>query len=247
MRNNFLSVKASRYIIGFLCLGIFISTVIINIPTWVLANQIEKYSEHRLKLYNQSGTFWHGEGLLVATDAKLQQTAPLVFLNWKLSLGLTKYIDIKFVIGQQVFANVYLDKNGVNLDKLDVHLSIIQVSQLVDVVKDLNISGNLHIVTDHILLAKKHIGQFNINITNVSTSMSPVNPLGNYNMIYNLSDGRISISSEPGSVLTIKGDGDANGLILNATIDPSKAEQMKQFITVMGMPRGDGSYDLKLF
>ena len=249
MNTPFLSAKTSRYILIFTFVFIFISTLIINIPTWVLANQIEKYSQHRLKLYNQSGTFWHGQGLLVATDAKLQQTAPLIYINWKLSLGLTKYINIKFAMGQHEIANVYLDKNGVNLDKLDVHFSIIQVSQLIDVVKDLNISGNLHVVTNHILLTNKSsTGQFNINISNVSTTMSPVNPLGSYNMMFNTSDGKISIDTEPGGVLSIKGEGSVNGgLILNATIEPSKAEQMKQFITVMGIPRSDGSYDLKLF
>jgi hypothetical protein len=247
MRSQFLSPKANRIIVGTIFIFVFLGFLIINIPTWVLAKQIEKYSEHRLKLYNQNGTFWKGAGLLVATDAKLQHTAPLIFINWNLSLGFTKYIDIKFAMGDNIIANVYLNKNGVNLDKLNVHLSIIQVSQLVDVVRDLNISGNLHILTDHILLAKKSIGQFNINISHVSTSMSPVNPLGTYNMVFNVGDGKISISSEPGSILNIKGDGNANGLILNATIDPSKAEEMKQLITVMGMPRSDGSYDLKLF
>lgn len=244
----FLKIKKYAVILAFS--GIFVFTLISNMPTWILASQASKYSEGRVTLHNLSGTFWHGSGLLVASSGgnkQIQTSAPIAYVNWNISLGFKKYVNIVLSTGKNEVANLYLNNGGLNIDNLNLSLSVIQMTQLVDVVKDLGVSGDFHIQASHILLAKKPEGQLNISIRNVSSGLSPINPLGNYQMTFDAGSGKISVNTDYGSVLNLKGDGSTSSLTLNATIEPSKAEAMKTFITLMGAPRPDGSHDLKLF
>lgn len=247
MSNQFLA-KSSRYLVITAFIVVFFTTLITNIPAWILSSQLTKYSEGRLNLYNLAGSFWSGSGLLVASSKKGQsEAAPLVYLHWKISVGFTKYVDVKFSMDKHPIAEVYLNKSGLNINKLDLSLSVIQVSQLSDVVKDLNISGNFHIQADQILLNKKNTGVITATIKNVSSGMSPVNPLGDYNLAYDLATNKINVKTAPGAVLNLSGEGSANSLTLDATIEPSKVEQMRTFITLLGVPKANGVYSIKLF
>lgn len=240
-------VRKRKLIIGILFSTIFAITMIYNIPSWALSNIIEKYSNGSLKFYNTEGTFWNGSGLLVAIGARAQNSAPLILVHWKIKLGLTKFIDMQFNVGNKQIANVYYDKNGANLDKLNVSLSITQLEQLFDIVKDLNISGNINLSTDHILIGKKMVGQFKVHLDNISSGISRVNPLGSYILILSATNGDINVTSNPNSVLNLAGNGSTSGLTLNAQVNQANREEMLQFITVMGIPKPDGSYQLKIF
>jgi hypothetical protein len=235
------------YVIASLFILVFVISLINNMPTWILGKVVEHYSQGKLKLYNQNGNFWHGSGLLVATDTKLQQSAPLLLVDWNINLGLTKFIDVKFTTGNNPIAEVYLNKAGVNLDKVNLSLSISQVSQLSSIVQTLGLSGNISLITDHIILGKTTSGIFDILLSNVSSSISPVNPLGSYKIQLNASNSSLNVASVGSSLLMLKGNGNLNSLSLDARIDPAKKEQMAQFITVMGIPKADGSYELKIF
>jgi hypothetical protein len=236
-----------KYIISIIFVLVFVGTLIINIPTFVLANLINSYSQEKLALYNTRGTFWHGSGLLVAVDKKISQSAPLVMVNWGITLGMKKFIDIKFTIGDTLIADVYLNKHGANLDKLDLSLSISQVSRLFGLVHDLGLSGNINVNANAVHLGKVTDGVLNVNLTNVSSSLSPVNPLGTYLVNLDAHNGNISVSSSTGSALILSGDGNLKALNLNAKIDATKKAKMEQFITFMGIPLPDGSYTLKMF
>jgi hypothetical protein len=243
-----LFIKIRKYLIIISFSTIFLGTLIINIPAWVLNSQLTKYTNHQLALYNLSGSFWKGSGLLVASSKKVQEgQAPLAHIQWKVSLGFTKFINVSLSQDQHKIAEIYLNKNGLNIDKLDLSLSIVQVSYLSDVVKDLNISGNCQINAEHLLLAKKPNGTVRINVRNVSSGMSPVNPLGSYSVTFNTENNKIDVSTQGGAILNLDGEGSINSLILKASIAPEKVESMKTFITLLGIPNADGTYNIKLF
>lgn len=225
---------------------IFLYTLFQNIPTFILANAINTYSQKKLKLYDTSGTFWNGSGLLVAVDTRTNQSAPLILVNWDIKLGLTKFIDIKFSVGSNQIADVYLNKHGLNLSKLNLSLSVSQVTELFGLIKNLGLSGNVNVSTDQMLLSKKSDGIFTINLTAVSSSISPVNPLGDYKVIFNADKKSIDVTSSSNSTLILNGNGTTSSLTLKARIAEDKKEKMLQFITVMGMPQPDGSYNLKI-
>jgi hypothetical protein len=235
------------------CVIIFIATLIINIPAWVLNAPLTKYSHNQLRLYNLTGSFWHGSGLLVAASANKQNkigAVPLIHLSWKMSLGLSKYADITLLLDQHKIADVYLDKNGVNIDNLNLTLSVSQISRLSNVIDDLKVSGSLQIKAKHFLITNKmQTGIMNITARNISSGISPVNPLGTYLVTLDLNGNKINVTTDnnENSVLTLNGSGTLSALTLKSSINPEKAEKMKTFITLMGVPNADGTYDLKLF
>jgi hypothetical protein len=218
-----------------------------NIPTWVLGSVLSKYSEQKLKLYNTSGTFWKGSGLLVAVETKTNQTAPLILLNWTVKLGISKFVDIRFFVGSTQLVDIYVNKQGIYLDSLNMSLSIGQVTELYGLIKNLGLSGNVNISSSQVHLGSKNEGTFNIKLTAVASRISPVNPLGDYNIAYNVNSGAINVTSGDSSALLLSGSGSINGLELSGRVAPEKKEKLLQFITVMGLPQPDGSYRLKIF
>ncbi len=227
---------------------VFLSGIVVNLPAWILSNAMSHYSGGKLKLYNETGSLWHGTGLLVAENSRLKVSAPLIVVSWQLSLGFSKFVNVNFNIDNNRIAEVYLNKDGVNLDKLQLSLSLDQVTQLVSIIGNFGLSGNLDLSAGHILLnTNKMVGSFLARIDSLSSSMAPVNPLGSYSINLNAGDGGIKVSSTSGSILDISGNGNSSSLNLKAVIDKDKQEQMSQFMTVLGMPNSDGSYALKVF
>jgi hypothetical protein len=226
---------------------VFIVALIKQIPSNMLGRIIGHYSKGYLQLYNPHGTFWQGEGLLAVANSKTDELSPLLLVNWDVKLGLKKFLSIDFSVDKSMVAEFYIDKTGANLDNLDVLLSITQVSQLVEIVNSLGLSGSLEIMAKHINVGKKIDGVLNISINQVSSSISPVNPLGTYQMQFTLQTGEINITSDPNSNMAISGNGSLQGLTLSCKILPSKKDKMLEFVTVMGIPRPDGSYAMKIF
>lgn len=243
---NFINKNRRIFIIIAFAL-VFIFTLIKEIPSNMLGRIITHYSKGYLQLYNPSGTFWQGNGLLAVANSKTGELSPLLLINWDIKIGFKKFINIDFNVDKSSIANLYIDKTGAHLDNLDIILSVTQVSQLVEIINSLGLSGNLEIMAKHINIGKNIDGTLNISITQVSSSISPVNPLGTYQMKFNLADGAIDITSDSSSNLSINGSGNLQGLTLSCKVLPSKKDKMLEFITVMGIPRPDGSYAMKVF
>ena len=231
MKNFF--IRKKRYFITLLII-VFTVNMVKDIPSWVLNNVVQKYSAGRLKLYDTTGTFWDGSGLLVAVAAKQQTEAPILVLNWKIKLGLTKFVDIKFRVGNKLIADFYINKTGSSIDNLDLSLSISQVEKLFDIIKDMSVSGNINILSTHLDIGKKIKGNIIVTIDNISSGMSRVNPLGSYSINMSMDNGSLNVSTKDGnSVLKLEGSGSVDSLILEGRIRDDSKDDMIQFITLM--------------
>ena len=240
-------IRKRRYIIGTLFGLVFIISMVNNTPSWIVSSIISKYSEGRLKFYDTTGTFWDGSGLLVATSTK-QASAPILLLNWNIKIGFRKFIDINFNVGNKQAAEFYISKKGVSLDKLNLSISITQVERLFDIIKDLGISGNVNIAATHLQIGKKLEGNLTITLDNISSGISMVNPLGSYTVGLTLDNHAIDVSTKAtSSILKLSGTGSLRTLTLEASIRDDKKEDMRQFITFMGVAKPNGAYQLKLF
>jgi hypothetical protein len=112
----------------------------------------------------------------------------------------------------------------------------------------LNLSGNVHVNANSLEIGKKMNGSVNVQLSNVGSGISPVNPVGSYAVTMNLASGSLNVStSDPASVLTVTGDGSLSSLMLNSKVAPEKKDQLFQFMTMMGIPQADGSYQMKVF
>ena len=156
-------------------------------------------------------------------------------------------IDINFNIGSKHVAEFYINKTGANLDNLDLSISLTQVEKLFDIIKDLSVSGNINISTKHIQVGKKATGNLMVKIDNISSGLSRANPLGSYVVVLTTDNGNIQVSSAADSILNLDGTGSTDSLILEGRIRDDRREDMMQFITLMGIPKPNGAYQLKIF
>ncbi len=245
MKSFFFAAK--KYLIATLFMVVFVFTFINNMPSTMLGNLIKHYSNQRLQLYNPTGTFWNGSGLLAIPNPKSQQLTPLLLVNWVITPGFKKFIDIRFTVGKTPIAELYLNKQGLSLDDLDVSLSITQLSQLFDIVSSLGLSGNIEILSSHLAVSNKISGLLDVKLDSVSSGLSPVNPLGSYLVKIESDSGKIDVRSNPSSILSLDGTGSVQGLALKCRIAADKKSKMLEFVSVMGVPQADGSYLMRIF
>jgi hypothetical protein len=226
---------------------VFICSFVIDTPTWILSKLVNHYSSNHLELANTHGTFWKGSGMLVALGTKYNYSTPIIMLNWNITFGLKKIVNIDFSVGHTPIAEVYINSKGVNLDNLKLVLSITQVSQLLDVVHDFDLSGDMELSAKHLTLGTRNEGNFTAVLSGLASGIAPVNPLGSYKVDLNLANQGISVSTLKASILNLSGSGDVHGLNLSASVDASKKDRMAQFVVLMGVPQPDGTYRLKVF
>jgi hypothetical protein len=247
MNLNRFSLSNNKLLTSIIFILSFIFVLVINVPSWMLGNVISNYSNHRLQLFNTEGNFWHGTGLLVVYNDKLDKSSPLVLVHWRIKLGFKKLVNASFYVGENQIADLYLNKNGVNLDQVNVSLSISQLSQLSDIIKDFGVSGNINVKTQHLVLNKKLVGQIDVTLSHISSGISKLNPLGTYNVNIDAATGSINVNSTFDSILNLSGSGNFSGLVLNGTILPQYKADMTQFVTLLGVPTPNGSYQIKVF
>lgn len=226
---------------------IFMAGIIIKAPAWLVGSLLSKYSQHHLVTRNENGTFWNGGALLVASDGTDKKYVPLMRINWKIKLGLSKFVTINFDSYGQNVALVVVDKNGLNISNVNFSLAMEQLEAFAGNLGTLNLSGNVHVSAGNLSLGKKNSGTVNVSLNGIGSGMSPINPIGNYELNFDISNLSLNVATTGDSVISVTGNGSANNLSLNARVSDDKKEQMLQFMTMMGVPQGDGSYLLKVF
>lgn len=239
--------KWKKILITVLFITVFIFSIIFNIPAWVVGSLISHYSQGRAGTMRESGTFWNGEALLYAADHDTKTTVPLVRISWHIKFGISKFIDIEFKTSNKTIARVALNKKGVIINDVNLRLSLDQLTPLLGNLNSLGLSGNVHVSAASLLLSKINQGSISVGLEDVASAIAPVNPIGTYNVVFNLADSSFDISSNANSVINVTGTGNLNSLVLNSKIQPDKKSQLLQFMTMMGVPQADGSYQMKVF
>lgn len=239
--------KLKKFFWIILLILIFIGAVINRMPAWIVGSIAAKVSNNHVMTRSETGTFWNGAALLVASDKDNKKIVPMIYVNWKVKLGLAKFVTIDLMSSGQSIANVSLTKDGLDVTNVNLGMSMDQLAAFAGNLSTLNLSGSAHVMSNNIHLGKSNTGSINVTLTDIGSGMSPVNPIGNYNLTLDLAAQGIDVSSEPSSVIKVTGSGNTSGLALNARVDEDKKEQMLQFMTMMGIPQGDGSYLLKVF
>jgi hypothetical protein len=89
-------------------------------------------------------------------------------------------------------------------------------------------------------------GSINADIYHLSSTISPLNPLGDYSANINLETGSIEVRTTNDAILKINGTGSFKSLALNATVTPQKKDKLLQFMVMFGDPVGDNQYILQL-
>ena len=225
----------------------FFYSIIINTPAWVLGSLISHYSQGRVSTSNEQGSFWNGQALLMAHDGSGKIVVPLMMVGWNIKLGFSKFIAVNLTASNKTIANASLNKAGISLNNVNLGLSLDQLTPFLGNLNALNLSGNVRINADNLSIGKQMNGTINIQLQNVGSGISPVNPIGSYSVSLNLNNSAVNVNTSSDSVITVTGDGNLNSLMLNSRVQADKKDKLLQFMTMMGIPQLDGSYQLKVF
>jgi hypothetical protein len=225
----------------------FFSSLIINMPTWVMAWIIYIASGHRLNTSNEAGNFWHGSAMLLATDSHEKVISPLILIDWKIKFGLKNLFGVDFSSGPQALASVYYSNQALQVAKLSIDLPLSSFTPFLGNLNSLGLSGNVHVSSPLITIGKKMKGSISVHLEEVGSSISPVNPIGTYQLHLDLASTKINVTSDSNTVIKVNAAGNLSNLILKSTVVPEKKEQLIQFMTMMGVPQTDGSYQMKVF
>ncbi len=239
--------KFNKILLIFLSFIIFCGLIIWQIPAWVVGSIASKYSANRVSTAYETGTFWNGSAMLLASDSNGKSVVPITKINWTIKLGLTKFVEITFTSSEQPIAIIDLTKSGLVVNTVNLDMSMDQITPFLGNLGTLGLSGTVHVTADDLHLGKANSGVINVSLQDVGSGISPLNPIGSYSLRFDLSSSSINVVNSGDSIISVNGSGNMSGLVLNSTIQPDKKEQMLQFMTMMGIPQPDGSYKMKVF
>lgn len=239
--------KSQRILIICLMVLSFLGGLIIYMPAWIVGSLADKYSEHRISTSSEQGTFWNGGAMLMASDSSGKNLVQVTRIKWKVKLGFSNFVDVNFTSSDKTIANVSLSKAGLQVNNVNLILSMDQLEPFLGNLSSMSLSGNVQVDANSLKLGKSNSGIVNVKLEDVGSGISPVNPIGSYTVQLDLANSGIDVSSAPDSVISVKANGSMKGLTLNSTVQADKKDKLLQFMTMMGLPQPDGSYQMKVF
>lgn len=238
--------KARKILIYSAVATVFVISLIVNTPAWVMGSMLGHYSGNRVSTINEQGSFWNGTALLQANDKVGKKVVPIIMIGWQIKFGFKKFVTVNLTASNQTIAAVSLTKNGIAVNNVNLALSLDQLTPFMGNLNTLNLSGSVRLSADNLLIGKKMQGSVNLTLNNVGSGISPINPIGSYQVSVDLASQALDVSTtDANSVISVTGSGSTNSLTLNSKVQPDKKEQLLQFMTMMGIPQADGSYQLK--
>lgn len=246
--NNSQLEKIVKYLVISGLIAFTLLYFVYSTPTWVLAYFVSKYSNNTLNITNQTGTFWKGHGLLVITNPRVKGAIPLMNIDWHIQLGFKKFVQVDLSSFNNTIANISVEKTGLNVRSLSLTFSLSQTSQMLETLHSLDLAGTIKVTsaTGITMDAKTMKGTIEADVYHLSSTISPLNPLGDYHATVTLDNGGIKVSTMNDAIIKIDGEGSMKGLSLNATVQPDKKDKLLQFMVMFGDPVGDNQYLLKL-
>ena len=254
-------MKSARIIV---LLGLaYLTALLITAPAQIFAQLVAAQSGERIHFAQPQGTIWKGHAYLqlpgnttlAALDAgKITwhiQRLPL--LAGKISATLTHNESAPF--------QLTLSPSRLHLQHAALTLPGTVVPHLIPTLQAAALGGNITVRAENISASESEIvGELDINWSEVSSSISPVNPLGNYRLSLSGSgsDVKINLQTVTGSTLIMEGTGSASiqqGVHFEGSARANdmqskglQAQQLEQVLRLIGneSPPGSGSYRITI-
>jgi len=172
------------------CLGLCLYA-----PAIMMGIIINQISNGRLALANTEGSFWLGNGyLLMNSDNQLVnmnqpiETVDLGRVSWDtqvMQLLVGKFV-VSLTWNQSTPFWITVDSSRVHIEHAAFNLPANIVSMLMPTLKPAQLGGQLKVRCDNFSLTQQEtLGQLNVDWNQASSSLSNINPLGNYHVILN--------------------------------------------------------------
>lgn len=236
----------------------YLTALLITAPAQIFSQLVAAQSGGRIQLSQTQGTIWKGHAYLQlpgnATLAALDagkicwdvQLLPL--LAGKISVTLTHNEGAPFLLT--------LSPSGLHLQHVVFTLPGTVLPHLIPTLQAAALGGSITVRAENVSVSESEIlGQVDIDWSEVSSLISPINPLGNYHLRLSGSDSsvKVKLRTASGSPLIMEGTGIATiqqGVHFegSARANDVQTQQLEQVLRLIGneSPLGSGSYRIKI-
>lgn len=237
---------------------VYLLALLAMAPAQIFTQLMAAQSDNRVYFSEVKGTIWKGRAhiqlpinnSLTAVDAGeiVWQMHPLPMLAGQISLTMALNGSTPF--------QLTLSPSHLHLEHVALTLPGKLLQQLIPKLQALELGGNITINAENMSIFESEVrGKLNIDWSEVSSPISPINPLGNYHLSLSGSGTSVNINlhTATGSALIMEGSGIAGirqGLHFegSARAHAAQKQHLEPILRLIGneLQAGSGSYKIKI-
>ncbi len=235
----------------FLFIGAFLIALVIQVPAQFFNILLDHYFEQRVTLIDPEGSLWHGNANVMLNDTQSHRSIGLGKVAWNVQVLqlLTGKLALNMTWNEGPPFWLTMDTSRFHIEHATFNVPG-QVAQfLVPVIGAAELGGLISVHAENFSLTKTQmLGNFEIRWDRVTSTLSPISPLGNYTANFEgVGDQiKVSLKTQSAGPLILQGngqggmhqpfhfDGSANTL-------PDKQAQLQQVLQLLGNETSTGS------
>lgn len=244
---------------GCIGLGIYVLALMINAPATLIDSTLQDVSHKRLRLADAQGTLWSGTGQLEIRDVNGRNhsskhlqwvVAPQYLLlgHFRCQLELDK-TNQPFPV-TATFSRLELANADINLPASVLGLGLPKLAPL-------GLTGDMRVHVNNLSITQKYIeGNANLQWHAAGSSLSPVSPLGDYEMRITSEGSTVNATLQtlPTALQTpLQLDGNGSWthdkpptFLASAYVRPAFQQQLSPFLRLIAVERSAGHFELQL-
>jgi general secretion pathway protein N len=230
-------------------------TMMIFLPASWMASLVEQQTDGRLTLGDAQGTLWRGSAFIGGAASGNDPLTPLLpgRFSWSIS-PMVLLGSVKLEIENQAALSQPINVSGTwkqwQISPSAIELPAERLASLGAPLNTVLPSGQMRFTWGPLQLTKSNgiielNGVANLEINDIASRMSPIKPLGSYNLAFNLHGTQASIK-----LATIKGPMILNGTGVmdrshlqftgRAEAETGQEERLMNFLSLLGQKRKEG-------
>lgn len=234
-------------------------TALMFLPATWMALVLEKQTEGRLTLGDAQGTLWHGSAFIGAAPSGRDPVTPLLpgRFAWRLSpLALVGQVEAELENPSALSQSVRITGSWRQwqVGPSSVMLPAERLASLGAPLNTVQPSGRMRLSWDTLQVARQGravevTGPMNLEMTDIASRLSPVKPLGAYNLALDWrgQQAQVALTTVKGPMVLKGGGMITNGRLRfsgTAEAEAGQEERLANLLNLLGQRRREGGRDV---
>ena len=232
----------------------YATILVATLPATLVDARLKEESQGRLRLADAVGTLWSGSGRLEIRDANGTAGYGKAVQWYALPRSLLR-AQLSFEIVVDAAPSPLLitaTRAGIDVSRVDVRLPVAATRLGLQPLSALQLGGELRLRISQLLLGRAKIrGSAILEWRAASSSLSPVSPLGDYELHLEADGSQIKarlhtlqgpLQLEGGGAWTV---GTKPAFFITARAPPGPRERLAPFLQLIAVESADGSFQIK--